>query len=457
MARKTKKAVALLLTSALAVTALAGCNGGGEEPVPAPVQTSTPIETKVEKIDLKAPEVVKYIKDTMASEAKDGRIVLKVWCSSDDMDFEKSRAEEFKTLFGDSRYELKIGFSEKGEDKAGTAVIENPKKAADVFSFPDDQLSSLSKNGAIASVALYYEGNVKDENTADSLEVSTLNNELKAYPKTSDNGYFLYYDKRVYTDESVLDNMDEMIKVAKENGKNVYLELGGPWYTTGFFFTAGCEIKFENGKQTAKLANEKGLAAARAMCHIAESQDQGFVGNPGAMGGNAFVAQGFDEGTLAAAVIGTWCGPAIKKAIGVDNVGAAKLPKVLMDGEYKQLESFGGYKLLGVSVYSEYPFSAQTLAYFFSSEDSQKARYETRGLLPTNKALGEDPEIKKDPAFKALEDQKPFAHAQGTSVGSVYWGAGVGDVGGKAVDKHGQRTDKELMEQLQGIEANMKA
>ena len=457
MASKTKKAAAFIMASALAATALAGCGGSSSTPAgPGNVSVAqTSFETSV--INLKDDEVMKYIKDTMASEAKDGKIVLKLWCSGDDMAFEKERLEAFKTLVADSRYEIKIGVVENGEDKAGQKVIENPKKAADVFSFADDQLSGLQKAGAIAAVAPYYEGNVRKEHTDDSLAVSTVGDELLAYPKTSDNGYFLYYDKRVFTDESVLDNMDEMIKVANAANKHVYLNVGNAWYNTGFFFTAGCTIKYENGKQTAEIANAKGLSAAKAMCHIAESQDKGFKGSPGQIGDNAYVTQGFEEGFLAAAVIGTWEGPAIKKAIGDENVGAAKLPKVLMDGEYKQLDSFGGYKLIGVGIYSEYPFSAQTLAYFLSSKESQEARYNTRGLLPTNKELGEDPAIKKDPAFKALEDQKPYSHAQGTSVGSVYWGSGIADVGGKAVSDYGKRSDDVIMEQLKGVEANMKA
>ena len=50
------------------------------------------------------------------------------------------------------------------------------------------------------------------------------------------------------------------------------------------------------------------------------------MGSAGQSGENATVQQGFSDGTMAAAVIGTWMGPAIKKAIGEENVGAAKLP-----------------------------------------------------------------------------------------------------------------------------------
>ena len=458
MASKSKRIAALVLTAMMATAALAGCSGGEEEeaPIPAPTTTSNS-GSQSQKVDLSDPETVQFIKDTMAEEAakNSGKIELKMWCASDDQDFEKSLIDDFKKTFEDSRYKITVKTLVKGEADAGGAVVEAPKKAADVFSFADDQLSTLLKAGAIAEVAPYYANNVKDENSADSISVSSSNNKLYAFPKTSDNGYFMYYDKRVFSDADVAD-MDTMIKKAADAGKNVYFNMGNAWYETGFFFTAGCTIKYENGVQTATLGTPEGLSAAKAMAHIAENEGKGFSGSPGQIGDNAYVAQGFDDGTLAAAVIGTWMGPTIKKSIGDDNVGAAKLPTVLMDGEQKQLHSFGGYKLLGVNVFSEYPFSAQTLAYFLGSEANQIKRYETRGLIPTNAVAAAKDSIKDDPAFKAIEDQKAYAHPQGSSVGGVYWSSGVASIGGDLVNAKGNISDSELQTKLAAVEANMK-
>lgn len=455
MASKSKRIVALVLTAMMATVALAGCNGGEDEdePIPAPATS----KSQNEKVDLSDPETIQFIKDTMAEEAAkaDGKIELKMWSSGDDRDFEKSLVDEFKTKFEDSRYTITVKALTKGEADAGGAIIEAPKKGADVFSFADDQLSSLLKAGAIAEVAPYYANNVKAENSADSISVSSSNDKIYAFPKTSDNGYFMYYDKRVFGEGDVGD-MDTMIKKAAEAGKSVFFSMGNAWYETGFFFTAGCTIKYENGVQTATLGTPEGLSAAKAMAHIAESEGKGFSGSPGQIGENAFVAQGFDDGTLAAAVIGTWMGPTIKKSIGEDNVGAAKLPTVLMDGEQKQLHSFGGYKLLGVNVFSEFPFSAQTLAYYLGSESSQIKRYETRGLIPTNSVAAEKDTIKVDPAFKAIEDQKAYAHPQGSSVGGVYWSSGVASIGSDIVTAKGNVSDSDLQTKLAAVEANMK-
>ena len=461
MASKSKKIVALLLTAMMAVTALAGCGGNRDEPVvnptPASTTTSQSGDTSAEdteKVDIKDPATVDFIKGKLKEEAAGQTIELTLWCSSDDLSFEKDLVKEFKEKFESDGVSFKIKTAVKGEDESGSAIIENAKKGGDVFSFADDQLTALKQNGAIAPVAGYYSPNVRDEHSEDAITVSSFQGELYAFPKTSDNGYFLYYDKRVFS-ESDIATFDGLIAKANENGKSVFFDMGNAWYSTGFFFTAGCTIKYENKVQTAEISNEKGFAATKAMAHICESQNKGFKGSPGALGDNAFVTQGFDEGSLVAAVIGTWEGPLIKKAIGEENVGAAKLPTVLMDGEQKQLDSFGGYKLVGVNVNTKFPFAAQTLAYFLSCEESQLKRYEKRGFIPTNINAASNDKVKNDPAFKAIKDQRPYAHAQGASVGATYWSSGIGTVGGDLVNTFGVATDEEIKAKLKAVEENM--
>ncbi len=457
MSSRSKKVAALILTAMMAVAALAGCAGSDSKSsstsTPAPAASNTASTTEAKAVDLSDAETVTFIKGKLKEETKDGKIELVLWCSGDDLAFEKTLVKEFKEKFEGDGIEINIRTATKGEDEAGGAVIENAKKGGDVFSFADDQLTALRQNGAIAAVDKYYEISVKDENSEESVTVSSLGGKLCAFPKTSDNGCIMYYDKRVF-DESDLESMDKMIGKAKAAGKNVYFNMGNAWYSTGFFFTAGCTIRYENKIQTAALGTPEGLSAAKAMAHICESQDNGFLGSPIWSGEYVSASDGFKFGKLAAAVTGTWDGPAIRKAIGEENTGACKLPTVLMDGEQKQLHSFGGYKLIGVNAYSEYPFAAQTLAYFLSSKDSQLRRYENRGLIPTNKEAASDEKAKNDPAFKAIEDQRPYSHPQGASVGAVYWASGVGTIGGDLAAAKGKISDDDLMAKLKGVEAN---
>ena len=423
MVSKSKKAVALLLTAMMAASALAGCASGGGTTTSSTPSTSSPASTtdttpsstestteasKVAAVNLDDPEIIAKIKDQMAAEAEKtgGTIKMTLWCSADDKSFEEGLMKEFQEKYADSRYTFKIKPQPVGEGDAGGKILAGPKDGADVFSFADDQLSSLVEAGALSEVAQLFNGHGVNENSEKAIEVCTVNGKTYALPKTSDNGYFLYYDKTVLSEEDVA-TFDGIIEKANAAGKAFFFPMSDPWYNAGFFFTAGCTIEYKNGVQTATFNTDEGLAAVKAMCHIAEKVGQGYEGDAGSAGGNAYIAQHFKDGKLCAAVTGTWNGPAIKEAIGAENVAAAKLPTVLMNGEQKQLDSFGGYKLIGVNAYSNYPITAQALAYYLGKADSQVRRYQVRGLIPTANAALDVEEIHNDVARIAIDAQAP--------------------------------------------------
>lgn len=468
MVTKTKRALALILTGMMAATALAGCGQTSPNVTPS---ASTPAASgststsdgesqqgasDVAVTDIEDAGTIETLKSAMADEASanGGTIKLEVWCSSDDGKFEKTLVKSFKEKYNDSRYKFDISVKTSyGEDKAGSKIMESPKDGADVFNFADDQLSTLVQGKAIAEIGQLFQGNVKANNTEDSVAVCSIDGTAYAFPKTSDNGYFMYYDKRVFKTEEDVAELDKMIETANAAGKNVFISLGNGWYNAGFYFAAGCTISYDSAtkKQTASFNTPEGLNAAKAMCHVSQKVGSGFMGSAGQSGENATVQQGFSDGTMAAAVIGTWMGPAIKKAIGEENVGAAKLPTALIGDQQVQLHSFGGYKIVGVNAFTKFPIAAQTLAYYLTNADSQKARYAERGLIPTNKAAVESDEIKNDPALKAINDQKPYAHAQGQSVSSKFWSANVGGFGGDIVTARGNMSDADLQKGLQDL------
>lgn len=473
MVTKTKRVIAMILTGMMAATALAGCTqttnttssspAGGTESTAASTdeggsEGGSEAAGGGDAVDVYSKEMTENIKAKMKEEAaaNGGKIELKVWCASADLKFEKTLIEEFKELYksDDGSYEFKIKASGAiGEPDAGGKIIESPKDGADVFNFADDQLSSLVEAKAIAQVSPLFNKNIAANNTKETAEACTIDGTPYAFPKTSDNGYFLYYDKRVYKDDSAVASLDDMIKTAKDAGKNVYFNLGNAWYNAAFFFSAGVEIKYENGKQTTTFNTDEGLNAAKAMCHICENAGAGFQGVDGGSGDNTAVEKGFTDGSLAAAVIGTWEGPAIKKAIGEENVGAAKLPTALIGDKQVQLESFGGYKLIGVNQFTKYPVTSQALAYYLTNTESQIKRYNARGLIPTSNEALENETIKADPAKKAIEDQTPFAHGQGSSVGGKYWAVkGIPGMGSEIYNKKGQVSDDELKKSLANIQ-----
>ena len=401
----------------------------------------------------------KSVISSMESEASENgnAIELELWCSDDDAYFEKTLVEEFCKEYASDKYEINIRVkSDYGEDKAGGKLLESPKEAADVFNFADDQLPELVKANAVAKVESLFRDSVSEVNTSQSVEVCSVNGDIYAFPKTADNGYLIFYNKRVFEDDEV-GCLDDMIKKANESGKSVYMNVTNPWYMTSFFFTAGCKLSYDidADKQTADLNTPEGLNAAKAVCHLAESEGEGFVGTFGSLGDDANMHPDFGSDEFAAAIIGTWAVPTIKEAVGEENFGAAKLPTVLIDGKQEQLHSFCGYKAVGVNANTKFPISAQALAYYLTNKESQLKRYNERNGIPTNNEVLEDDSIKNDPVVKAVSEQAAYAHPQGTTVENNYWSATPETVGIEAIDKKGSLSDEELNKILGDIAAEI--
>ena len=83
---------------------------------------------------------------------------------------------------------------------------------------------------------------------------------------TSDNGYFLYYDKSVVKDPSTLEGILADCEAA---GKNFYMEINSGWYQTAFFFGTGCDLSYETDDQgnftkaNVTYASDNGLVALK--------------------------------------------------------------------------------------------------------------------------------------------------------------------------------------------------
>jgi arabinogalactan oligomer/maltooligosaccharide transport system substrate-binding protein len=243
---------------------------------------------------------------------------------------------------------------------------------------------------------------------------------------TGDNNYFVYYDKRVYSDPSQLKTLDSMIAGAQDAGKTVHFKLNDDgWYLSSFFFTYP-ELKYEVTYDEALVEtavdinydDEKGLAVMKALA--------GYVNHPALViqtddskliAGFTPTAEGVVE--VAAGVSGIWNAKSIEGILG-DNMGVAKLPTVEIDGEEKQLTTFMGCKLIGVNGYSKNKAEAHKLAQWLTNEQNQIKRYETRGFGPSNIAAANNENVKNDKVLSAVLAQSKFSRAQ-TSVPSNYW------------------------------------
>ena len=332
-----------------------------------------------------------------------------VWVAEEVLDFTKSQCEQFLKATPDIAEAFTVRVSAMGEGETATQMLTDVESGADVYAFAQDQLGRLVQAGALSKLGGTYLEAVKKNNDEGSVGAAMAGNAVYAYPLTSDNGYFLYYDKSVVKDPSTLDGI---LKDCRDAGKSFYMDNQSGWYLVSFFFGAGCGYTTESNdrgeitKVYCDFDSEKGLEAMKAM--VAAEQSGAFQRS------DSFASQFNPEGGKAgAAISGTWDAAAIKGYLG-ENYGTAKLPTMTTKDGQVQMGSWAGYKLMGVNpTQSEAAvIASHRLAAYLTSEEVQLARYIAKGWGPSNLNAQKNENVKADEALSALRAQLPYAPAQ---------------------------------------------
>ena len=355
------------------------------------------------------------------------KVTLTVWGSQEDQEMLKEMCAAFAAANPEKEYKFLFGV--QGESDAADKVLNDVTSGPDVFSFSSDQINKLIAGGALARVGGQAETDVKNNNSATSVDAATITvngeNQLYAYPCTEDNTLFLYYDKSVIGDDQV-DTLDELLDAANAAGRKVHFKLNDDgWYLSSFFFAypeLGYEVTYNEAMTetgvTINYNNAQGLAVMKALVKyinhpalVIQTDDSKLIA------GFTPTADGKVE--AAAGVSGTWNAQAVEDLLG-DNMGVAKLPTVEIGGEQKQLTTYMGCKLIGVNGYSQNKGEAHKLAQWLTNEQNQLKRFETRGFGPSNKAVAASEAVANDPVISAVMEQAKFSRAQ-KSVPGNYW------------------------------------
>ena len=366
--------------------------------------------------------------DNKCNSKKSNKVTLTIWASEEDQEMLKQMCNSFAMSNKDQEYEFLFGVEGEGDiaDKVLNDVTEGP----DVYSFASDQIYKLYAGGALSRIGGENETKVKEMNTEGSVDAATITikgeDQLFAYPSTGDNCYFLYYDKRVYSDLSKVATLDSILDLAASSGKKFHFKLNDDgWYLSSFFF-AKPSLKY-NVTYNENMVEEKvdinfdsndGLEVMKSLRNyinhdamVAQTDDSKIVA--------AFTPDANGKTIAAACVSGTWNAKTLKGLLG-DNLGVAKLPTAKIAGEQTQLSGFMGYKLIGVNGYSKNKAEAHKLALWLTNEQNQLKRFEVRGFAPTNKKIAENSVIKNDPVISAVLLQAQYNRTQ-KGVPSNYW------------------------------------
>ena len=298
------------------------------------------------------------------------------------------------------------------EADAGSKVVADVASAPDIYCFAQDQLARLVQAAALAAPGKGAAETIKSANDAGSVAAGSVAGTLYAYPMTSDNGYYMYYDTSIISEEDA-ESLEKIIAACEANNVKFRYALENAWYTASFFFATGCHSNWtmnEAGEFTAvddDFNSEAGLAAMKGMQKLAQSP---------CYDSNADIFT--DAGVV---ITGIWNANAAAEHFGA-NLGATDLPSFEVDGQSYHLGSYTGNKLMGVKPQNDAKKAAvlSLLAQFLTNEECQMQRYEQFQWGPSNKNAQASDAVQANTSLAALAKQGEFGQPQGQIHGS-WW------------------------------------
>ncbi len=381
-----------------------------------------------------------------AEESESHTVALTVWGAQEDEELLGELFASFQKQYA-GQADFEITYQAQSESGCKDALLADLEGGPDVFAFADDQLAALAAAGALAPIE-DAEG-LRSANLPAAVEAASVDGELYAYPLTADNGYFLYYNKAVFTEEDV-QSFNRLVEVAAAAGKVVTMDWSSAWYVYAFFGNTGMQVGInDDGITNTCTWNStegpiRGVDVAQAMLDIAASP--GFSNRVD----TDFLA-GVQDGSVAAGVSGVWNAVAVEEAWG-KNTGAAKLPTFACAGEEIQMASFSGCKLIGVNAYSPETEWAARLAQWITNENGQARRFAVRGQGPANIRAANSSEVQGSPAIAALLAQSEFSQLQ--RVGGKFWDPVTEFAGNMALGNPGGVPLQEQLDQMvEGVTA----
>ena len=350
-----KKLIALLLACVM-VLGLVAC-GGNETETTAPKADSgnTPETT--------AP----------AAGGEAEAITLKVWAPQEDQVDDSSWLIQVEKAFAEAHPEYIITWDNGvcAEGDAKSLITADPAAGADVYMYANDHLGGLIQAGAVAELGgPYLEQVMNDNNETFVGTVTYADGAVYGFP-VAPNTWFMFYNKAIVGDADIT-SLESIL----EKGV-VTFDVANSWNMPAFFFAAGGSLFGDLGVDAAagaQFGGEAGYAAAEALLTLQEHPNFKWDGD-------GFGNNSLKDGTVAAYFSGDWDYAGLYEKLGED-LGAAACPTVMIGGEAKQLLPYAGSKVVGVNPHAKNMKVAMEFAAYMASVESQKLRFELRGIVP---------------------------------------------------------------------------
>ena len=372
---------------------------------------------------------------------------INVWATAAEEAVINQVVEAYNAKQTSDSNKFNISFTAVAEGDCGTTLAKDPtvEGSPALFLTADDHINNLVNLGIIAELKGTRAETIKANFSDVAVQGVTNDDKIYAYPVSADNGYFMWYNKAEVSDAS---SLEDLLALAKSKGKHVLMDVANGWYANSFIMSPdACGTtslywsKNSDGKSvyTTSWDSDTGVKVSK---YIQELLTPYYADGTFIAGTNENIAAGFADGSLIAAVSGTWMENDIRAAIG-DNTSASKLPSYHIDGKAYQMSSFAGSKVYGIN--KTRPAAEQkvaaALADLLTNKESQLIRLKVRNTLPCNKEALADPEYEKNISVggKALVDQSSYACVQSKTAEDRYWDIGKaigqayldGNLGGK--------------------------
>lgn len=365
-------------------------------------------------------------KTSVASDtSKDISTNIVIGASAVQKDFVKGQAEKF---LSDNGYKnVTVTMYEVGEDKAKDIADFTAEGAPDIYGFASDQLGTLYSKGALAELPSKLATGLVNDMGEEPANAGKLGDSYYAYPYAGDNGYFLYYNKDIVSDEQAKTVEGITAACAAKELKFGYaLDTDSSFFSIGTFMTFGARYKVNlNQDGSFKSASsdfdgEKGILGAKAVHQLAVDTNVDIT-HSGARDKAPTTANGFG-----AVVEGSWNYAKFSETLG-DKMGVAKLPTITVEGTTANLSSFLGYKLYGVNPKKSANNTARLtlthlVANYLVSATCQEARFDALNTVPTQKSVKALEKVQNNGLVKALSAQGEFAVAQTIVPNNVWTG-----------------------------------
>ena len=371
---------------------------------------------------------------------------------------------------------LKIELGIAGESDAFSMMSNDPKSGADVFAYANDQVVNLYSLGALARIGEGVVEGLKEANVEASVEAGKVGEGYYGYPYAADNGFFMYYDSSVVSEEQAK-TLDGVLKACADAKKYFIYQLTTGWYVGSFTYGAGGEytVTYEGTAVTDITCNfdEKaegsdytyGEIGGQMLIDLKANKYKSFVD-----GDDKTIASYLSGGRFGACISGTWNAGLIKSYlqtkdadgnVTVDHYAATVLPtwESPLTHETYDWKSFAGYKLYGVNSYSKHLAKAHQLAQFLSSEAMQEKRFDDNEIGPANKNVAAMEKVTSNVAIGAISRQIATNSVIQTPMPQSYW-TEMESFGNAMKDwstRTGDEAKQTLLERVQELVTALKA